>query len=416
VLEADYSVALTMVLKYPSLGLQHGPSTIVGDALYLRGNFNEDGGSKIITQYSGRSPTPFLSSPRFESLSPGRKVNRKRSPLPSPARFLQQQGGVEALLQGAAKGVFERGEKLGINQAVRDAVGEMKKNMQGLAAPNATASRGTSDGNRWSLDEGRSVPFLRNTISSMELRNKQLALMLEEALGDLRRVVTSSTAESPAISDAIGLAIAKAQFVQVYLEDSTLPLPQPSPEIMEPKVPGAFPMTSAVETPPKSKKDDLGLATNAKNTIKGKKMVRSSGNKSPIASSLPEPSKINPVPSTELAVPAGSLRADAEPNVPDRPRAPMPTRSSLAQSSFAWMLEPDDTSVSVTKPTLPKSTSPFLSSSSRRPLSGSTREKAAFLFGDDSNDVDPNPRNDLTVVQNDPDEGFNLGNMRGPQT
>jgi hypothetical protein len=38
------------------------------------------------------------------------------------------------LFQGAAKGLLDRGEKLGINQAVRDAVGEAKKNVSGISA------------------------------------------------------------------------------------------------------------------------------------------------------------------------------------------------------------------------------------------------------------------------------------------
>ena len=156
-IEANYSFALMLLLKYPAPESPGGPQTFVDDATYLRDNFSAAGGAKIISKYSGKAP-PLLSSdsrpstPLGQTLGHKRNISRTKSPLPSPARFLQQQGGVEALFQGAAKGVFDRGERLGINKAVRDAVGEVKKNMQGLqTSRNSSTKRRPSDGMRWSL-------------------------------------------------------------------------------------------------------------------------------------------------------------------------------------------------------------------------------------------------------------------------
>jgi TBC1 domain family protein 5 len=175
-MDAPYSLALMLLLKYPSPSPPNGPRTFVDDAIYLRDNFTAAGGAKIISKYSGKCPQVESSSPLGEGLSPKQKFLGTKSPLPSPARFLQQQGGVEALFQGAAKGVFDRGERLGINQAVRDAVGEVKKNMQGLQGSRASSTnRRTSDVMRWSLDEGRSVIPSTASQSARNSRNKQLA-------------------------------------------------------------------------------------------------------------------------------------------------------------------------------------------------------------------------------------------------
>src|SRR5579862_4683692 len=125
-MEADYSTALTLLLRYPSPGRPHGPSTFVDDALYLRDNLTVTGGIEMISKYSGKPPAPLgpesrSSTPRQRpshskkpSISTPKKLSsRIRAPLASPARFIQQQGGLEALLQDAARGFYDRGEKWG---------------------------------------------------------------------------------------------------------------------------------------------------------------------------------------------------------------------------------------------------------------------------------------------------------------
>lgn len=132
-MESNYSFALMLLLKYPAPIFPNGPKTFVEDATFLRNNLTSAGGAAIIEKYSYRSPPIFSSSsppgtPSGQATSPRQKLQRTKSPLPSPARFLQQQG-VGDLFQGAARGLLDRGERLGINQAVRDAVGEAKKNV-----------------------------------------------------------------------------------------------------------------------------------------------------------------------------------------------------------------------------------------------------------------------------------------------
>ncbi|KAL2074375.1 hypothetical protein VTL71DRAFT_8153 [Oculimacula yallundae] len=403
-LEANYSFALMLLLKYPSPTSPNGPCTFVEDAIFLRDNFSVAGGAKIISKYSGKSPTLHSSdsrpaTPLGQSLGHKRAISRTKSPLPSPARFLQQQGGVEAMFQGAAKGVFERGERLGINQAVRNAVGEVKKNMQELQTARNSPRR-SSDLMRWSLDEGRSIPNPRASVTAILARNQQLARMLEQAMGDLRVASVSPEGDKDKYIQAMDLAIAKVEFVKVYLEDSTMPLPEPH------------------ATPPIS---DPLISVSTTQPLPG----------TPIKVAAPEPSLLStPNPevkiSTEQAIsepskpsltPVVEGKADALPDqqtkstslLTPRPKAPVPTRSTIAQSSFSWMLEPDTPSSSSAQSSPPNSVSPFLKST-RRPTSGPNREKAAFLFGDEGGEPSSRP-----PLLEDSEGVFNMGTMKGSQ-
>jgi TBC1 domain family protein 5 len=411
VIDANYSFALMLLLKYPPPDAQHGPQTFVDDAIYLRDNFSAAGGAKIISKYSGKAPSVDSSdsrpgTPLGQALSPKRQFGRTRSPLPSPARFLQQQGGIEALFQGATKGVFDRGERLGINQAVRDAVGEVKKNMQGLQASRAnSANRRTSDVMRWSLDEGKQVPASRASVSAINARNKQLAHMLGQAMTDLRAVSLAPDGDKETYVKAMDLAIAKVEFVKVYLEDATIPLPEVSSPATE----------SANTTPLPPRQGTLHSTSKPTPDLP----TPDSGVHTPITELTTKPLQVTPTPDNvssakelsteENVIPAVNVPAPSTPaeiDTPARPKAPVPTRSTIAQSSFSWMLEPDSTSSPVLNSSPPKSSSPFLKSS-RKPTSGPKREKAAFLFGEEGGE--PSARIASLV---DVEEAFNLRTMK----
>ena len=420
-----------LLLKYPSPDPANGAQSFVDDAIFLRDNFDAAGGAKIVSKYSGRSPPVQSDSrpatPLGHAISARQKFYRTRSPLPSPARFLQQQGGIEALFQGATKGVFERGEKLGINQAVRDAVGEVKKNMQGLQAARANStSRRTSDVTRWSLDEGRPTPPLKAIILATNKRNQQLARMLDQAMSDLRAVSISDDGDKDKYIQAMSLAIAKVDFVKIYLGDSTMPLPSGPPEDATPSEPVsvvAAAATSASTTAPApvSPPSPLPDLPSTPQTVSETKETPAQ------ALDLPLPSSpiLDPVPKIEkqtidnLPTVAPSAvseptedKAAADTQILLRPSAPVPTRSSIAQSSFSWMLESDNTPPTASsKSSPPKSSSPFLKAG-RRPTAGPGREKAAFLFGDDAGET-PLTNSKLASLVGDADGGFNLGTMRG---
>lgn len=232
-LEADYSAALALLLRYPVPQHPHGPSTFVGDALYLRDNLLIDGGDHIILKYSRRAPETTVTRKVPKKVKRARTAEQAAaqkalSPGPSPARFIHEPGGIEAIIQEAARGVYSRGEKWGVTKALRGAV-------QGLQSANSSPRQ--PNGSRWSLDSGKLVfdspTQLVAKIQALEQRNKSLAKLLENAMDELwvqQKELPQKGNES--VSDALSLAIAKVQFVQLYLENSTMPLP---PEIISTK-------------------------------------------------------------------------------------------------------------------------------------------------------------------------------------
>ncbi|RDW83406.1 RabGAP [Coleophoma crateriformis] len=404
-IESNYSFALMLLLKYPSPVYPNGPQTFVDDAVYLRENFNTAGGATLITKYSGKPPVvPALDSrpqtPSDQPLSPSKKLSRTRSPLQTPAKFLQQQGGVEALFQGAAKGVYQRGERLGINQAVRNAVGEVRKNMQELQVARANSMNRTASGDsRWSLDEGRSIHTSKSSAAAMSHRNRQLAQMLDDAMKGLREVSASTDGEKARYVQAMDLAIAKVDFVRVYLEDATMPLPE---EVIQPASTGSITKTQ------NATKDEHPL-TSAADSVTATLDLQAK--QTTTVETLPTPIVTDGIEKD----PAGQEVNDTESLIPKktavqalRPKAPVPTRSSIAQSSFSWMLEPDSAATSGTSP--PKSPSPFLKST-KKPIAGTSREKKSFLFGDDGGDT--KLRNSKLPSLLEPDEAFILGTMKG---
>lgn len=413
-LEADYSVALTLLLKYPMP--KAGPQSFVEDALYLRDQLNSTAGATIISKYSGRTPSYSSNSRPMTpngpiGLSPEQKGSARRSPLPSPARFLQQQGGVEALLQGAVKGALERGERLGINRAVQGAVNEVKKNMQGLSQSPSSLGRRSSDMIRWSLDEGRAVSSPRRNIVALEQRNKSLARMLDEALGDLRKISSLEEVTVSRSTEAIDIAIAKVQFVQVYLEDSTMPLPSEMPEnVIAEASEKLLPNQSAPklvhrqQSQARDGASSIDASQPATRPVDSKSSQNEEVTKAP-SESLSSTSNVLPT----IATGTDNLHVNIKPRE-DRPQAPVPTRSSLAQSSFAWMLEPDAPSSSTPSSTSPKQSSPFLTSG-RKPGTGPKREKTAFLFGDDPEETIYQSRK--PSMPQDSEDGFNLEAMKG---
>lgn len=372
VLEGDYSVCLQLLLRYPPPHESHGPNTFIDDAVYLRSHLNAPGGSYLIMKYTGKMPAESKShesrpsTPIFRGFNTLRQRGLgARSPLSSQPSFMNQQVGVEALFQGAAKGargVFERGEKLGINQAVRDAMGEIRRNMQGF-----NESRYSPQPPIENLsDEGAAA-----ALAAIERRNRQLASMLDETVASLKEISASNLDDKAKSLELIEIAAAKVQFVTIYLGDSSMELPI---------------VNSSPET-------DGGIG------VEDKSVAESSKAPEPGSATLPD---TNPLPvlvleenvlplkdendssdtsQAAMNISSGKAVEDAlKDTAPAKVRpAPIPTRSSLAQSSFSWMLEPEETSPAQSRIS-PKSSLP--STHKKRPTSNVSRDRSAFLFGE----------------------------------
>jgi TBC1 domain family protein 5 len=139
----------------------------------------------------------------------------------------------ESLINDTARGVISRSEKWGFNQAVRDAVGEVRKNVQNLQTGRSSPRTSLiGPGHRSSRSSEVSENIAANVLRKMtalEDRNKHLAKMLEAAVADLWNLEKEAADKKTMTEDglqALSLAAAKVQFVQVFLQDSTLPLPQ----------------------------------------------------------------------------------------------------------------------------------------------------------------------------------------------
>lgn len=397
-LEADYTVALQLLLKYPAPEPPHGPHTFVDDALYLKDHYNAAGGSSIIMKYTGKTPLPSSeqsSSPpeaRFQGLSLGDRTRNTRSPLRSPARFIQQRG-VEALFQGAAKNVIERGEKLGINQAVRDAMGEIRKNMQDFQESRSKPtehSRSISNTPRHDIFSNgifaSPADELRKRMAELEQRNKQLALFLDEAIAGLKEVSASKLeGDKEKTLEGVELAAAKAQLVKVYLENPSLELPQDEPREDDRTAPqivvdDVLPVPAEADASPKS--GNINSAASPSLMVAADEMMVD-----PEAPGTPKMEATMEGVEHEHSSPLSPTQPASAPLL--RPTA-VPTRSTMAQSSFAVMLEPDQSpsaasaASSYSPSSLPASATATQHHHNYRksPRDSVSRDRNAFLFGE----------------------------------
>lgn len=423
VLEADYTSALQLLLKYPAPEPPHGPHTFVDDALYLKDHYNTPGGSSIIMKYTGRMPSPGLEQrpatpeDKFPGLSLRSRTQGGRSPLASPARFISQRGGVEALFQGAAKNVIERGEKLGINQAVRDAMGEIRRNMQDLrvSSGNNSLSHTPTTGRQALFSNGvlpspggLDVP----TAMILEQRNKQLALLLDEAVNSLKALAADNLeGEKDKNLEAVEMAAAKVQLVKIYLEDSSLDLSLDPPlrdsGITTPQViiedslasiaPDPTPAVATTttgninrETSPslmiaedEIMTDSEAASASAPASVAGAttpKTARSVAGATPTTTTSMEGLEASPLSSR----PVSTRTPDSI--SPRRPAA-IPTHTTLARSSFSLMLEPDEPIHHKTGNSPASASSPAAAAAAAASAAAAThrstkRPSNAFLFGE----------------------------------
>ena len=268
------------------------------------------------------------------------------APNLSPSRFLQEQGGIEHIIQEAAKGVYSRGEKWGVAKALRGAV-------QGLQSANSSPRRSMDGKTRWLSDNGKKASDAPPTellakIHSLEERNKSLAKMLETAIDEMwsQQKDMKPPEGTNSGSDVLSLAIAKVQFVQVYLENSSMILPTDMPGSSNPgkHKPSGHP-SAAVPTAPSSPHiavdgsiDEKALRTKTK-------------------------------PKTQRPPGRTSDSPSRTPSTP--PDAGHIKRPTLSQSPFSWMLGEEQQKSDFV------ATSPFSSSAAGRGRTGS-------IFGEDN--------------------------------
>ncbi|KAK3176083.1 hypothetical protein OEA41_007405 [Lepraria neglecta] len=381
-LEADYSAALTLLLRYPAPPPPHGPPTFVSDALYLRDNLLLDGGNHIISKYSRRAPETTVTRKLPKKVKRARTAEQAAaqkavSPKLTPAKFLKDQGGIEGIIHEAAKGVYSQGEKWGVGKALRGAV-------QGLQSGNVSPR--PPHRSRWSLDTGKMIsdrPIdMIAKIEALEQRNKSLAKLLENAVDELWvQQKDIHHREDEKAADALSLSIAKVQFVQVYLENSTIPLP-------------------AEVGPTEGSEGGRGVTVS-----KGDASVTQSPRPSQIDGSTEaeDASDRNTGKASALSVPNAVTMPIASP--PSTPKIGSPSkapssspshqaRPTLAQSPFSWMLGEE------------QQKSNFVSASPFQPEKRDSTGRGGNLFGESGK------KGDAEAGEEDEDV-FTIGTLKG---
>ncbi|ORY12496.1 rab-GTPase-TBC domain-domain-containing protein [Clohesyomyces aquaticus] len=438
---ADTNEAFSLLLRYPSP--EAPPHTFIKDALYLRDHLTPDGGAEIITRYgqkapewkekekpknpepkamrnSIRIPSP---SPSFASSRTRQSMSQSQSATTSPRSLTAQippapaPSSLESLLQSSVKGVLDRGSQWGVGKAIRDAVGEVKKNVEALQSgtlsppalvtqpPNLVRSGGReyrkparlttpTSASRPSLERTQSGNLIKK-IEDLEKRNKGLAKMLQSAVAELwehhrersefaaakereRDAATGKGKEKERSSEKesvenLSLAIAKVQFVQVYLEDSTIPLPPLETDLEDTTsdtLTQAQPERTASAPPTTSSPSSSRPATGTSSSLAPPSISLST--LTPSSASTPS----TPPPSTSRPPTFQSTLSLSPRN-----------RPLLSHSSFSWMLgsDPGSTSdASSANQTPPPSA--FASASRHEVLKADEKRRLGgkgFLFGEE---------------------------------
>jgi TBC1 domain family protein 5 len=386
---AETNEAFALLLRYPE---PSAPAyTLIKDALYLRDHLTPQGGAEIITRYGKQAPAVKIepaASIRAPSPAVSFTSSRTRHSVGSPKSFLGPQGaGLEAVLQGAAKNVLERGSQWGVGKALRDAVGEVRKNVEayqngagsGQTTPRSGGREFRAPGllnptaaNRPGLDRTQSASASKK-IADLEKRNKHLSKMLESAVAELwehhREQAESQKSKeneetSKAAMESLSLAIAKVQFVQVYLEDSSIPLP-----VDESTDQAATANAAASLAPPSPVPPELTVVAppTASPTV-------SSPAPTPAPTAIKTSQESSQLNSPQTSSPVQRSLSTKPPTTSHlAPRS----RPQLTSSNFSWMLGEES------------APSNFATSTAHSTLASDEKRRTkgkGFLFGDDDDD------------------------------
>jgi TBC1 domain family protein 5 len=413
-MDSDYNSALTLLLRYPALPLGIAPQSLVLDALYLREHMHHGGGGYIVLKYTDRplQPTDRPATPPAlqRNITAFSGVNAARAALgrvgAADGRSKQTRN-IESIFQSAAKNIHARSEQFGIGKAVRNAVDEVHRKAQEISNAQTPSSANT-----WRQSGPRTAyGAVLHKVKELENRNAQLNKLLEAAVSELWEYQKAAAdyggpgkiGEEPgavASLEQLSVAIAKVQFVQVYLGDSSLPLPteHASPAIDQDKkeAEGSTPQleeTSSEEPRDQTSHSPAAVHSNSESTAN----LHNSQHETRLAdpSMFDDPDDDNadidasPRPATPPKPQQPAIKVDSPPTIKS-PEAepvtnipsPQPARPPLAESSYSWMLGNDDKEKEKEKD---KSDSGPANAARKPPSSffEDQRRNRGFLFGDE---------------------------------
>lgn len=322
-LKADYSNALSMLLRYPS-PQTHPPQSFVHDALYLEQNPTAERGSFLVSKYSGREPDSSKRHSRFDR-QPARRAhlwdefrNRSESSSPVVTPPRNSPKSLEALFQDVSQGIQRRTESWGVAKTIRGAVTEARKNMQTMHYESSPRVAPPKPKPSASVVTPTDLA-LGKKIRHLEERNQTLASALGHALNDIRSQLAVTKDVGSTSNDTIKQALAQAESVHGCLEDPSRPLPvvaiPETPTVDGESVESALPPPEAaprVSSEPGDQQDAPQVHADA----------TGSNTKS------------------ETSQPDSNSHANPDRHTHGRREGPKSnTRPSLADAGFSWMLE-----------------------------------------------------------------------------
>lgn len=331
-MNADYSSALTLLLRYPTPP-DHGPPTFVQDGLYLEQDLSPARGAFLISKYSGRlpefakkpqQPTRDVPPKKPHQRSHSRNWSEDSSSEQSPARNSQRM--LESLFQDVSEGLQRRTEGWGVAKAVRGAVTEARRNMAHAEVGSISPSRAWRSGSRFGTqrigEAKKSDPVdLVRRVASLKKRDNNLAEMLSEALNDLQYVKESVTNLDPQSTEALDRAFEGISSVRTDLQ---------GPGGSTPTVP--IQVSTKEEELVSDKMESVKIDEKAE-------VERGSATASPVTEN--QKSETLATESNTTTDPETDATFSKPQKASDPPARSTPTslpRRPLAQSEFSWML------------------------------------------------------------------------------
>ena len=329
-IDADYTTAITTLTRLTLPKEGDSARAIVKDALQLARRRTPEAGADITQLRTGRrqyinplgdlAEAAMIRAPIPQGRTHRRLKSQQASPSLAPARFSTPQRHLEGLFNNVSNNFQKNAEGWSVqnvSKALKGAVGEARKNLEQLQAGHSKNSSVDVVGG--SADTNFEQQFLR-----LEQRNKVLAKMLENAQETLRKWKLQSVQPDAQQEDVFNTALAKIQFVSVYLTDAEIPLPDATP-IMEQPHDAVKAKTGETEDEAKLKPSNVESPPDAQQQTESN---------SAIDKPIPAP------PSKESS--SGTLSVPtAAPLGRTSPPSPTKTghiRPSLAESSFSFML------------------------------------------------------------------------------
>lgn len=133
-LEADYSTALTLLLRYESPS-STPPLTLLKDAIHLRDDLSTHTAFRLITKHTSKPPTasppPYIRSGTPPPPQPSVLTLSPRLTGASVVNNLHLNN-IESLMHDVASKMRDRSERWGVNKALREAMGEVKRVSAGV--------------------------------------------------------------------------------------------------------------------------------------------------------------------------------------------------------------------------------------------------------------------------------------------